>query len=64
MLVNPLDVTWHRTSFDYLKLHLTSMKHSLQLAFRFWIGLTLLVIASHADINLRNDMDRLNLFIQ
>src|SRR3990172_4166191 len=40
------------------------MKHSLQTAFRSWIGLTLLVIASLAAIYLRNGTAGLNLFIQ
>lgn len=40
------------------------MKHSLQTAFKSWIGLSLLVIASLAVIYLRNGMDGLNLFIQ
>ncbi|MEK6750773.1 MAG: glycosyltransferase family 87 protein [Chloroflexota bacterium] len=40
------------------------MKQSLQTAFKSWIGLTLLVIASLIAIYLRNGMDGLNLFIQ
>ncbi|MCE9645753.1 MAG: DUF2029 domain-containing protein [Chloroflexi bacterium] len=40
------------------------MKHSLQTAFKSWIGLTLLVLASLAAIFLRNGMDGLSLFIQ
>ena len=40
------------------------MKHSLQLAFKSWIGLTLLVIASLIAIYLRNGAAGLNLFIQ
>ena len=40
------------------------MKHSLQTAFKSWIGLTLLVIASLVAIYLRNGTTGLNLFIQ
>jgi len=40
------------------------MKHSLQTAFKSWIGLTLLVIASLVGIYLRNGIAGLNLFIQ
>jgi hypothetical protein len=40
------------------------MKTSLQTAFKTWIGLTLLVIASLAVIYLRNGMEGINLFIQ
>ena len=40
------------------------MKRSLQIAFKSWIGLTLLVIASLVSIYLRNGMDGLSLFIQ
>jgi len=40
------------------------MKYSLQTAFKSWIGLTLLVIASLAVIYLRNGTAGLNLFIQ
>ena len=40
------------------------MKHSLQTAFKSWIGLTLLVIASLVGIYLRNGTTGLNLFIQ
>lgn len=40
------------------------MKHSLQTAFKLWIGITLLVIASLIAIYLRNGQDGLNLFIQ
>jgi hypothetical protein len=40
------------------------MKQSLQTAFKSWIGLTLLVIASLIAIYLRNGLDGLNLFIQ
>ena len=40
------------------------MKHSLQTAFKSWIGLTLLVIASLIAIYLRNGTTGLNLFIQ
>jgi hypothetical protein len=40
------------------------MKHSLQTAFKSWIGLTLLVIASLAAIHFRNGTTGLNLFIQ
>ena len=40
------------------------MKHSLQTAFKSWIGLTLLVIASLVAIYLRNGITGLNLFIQ
>ena len=40
------------------------MKHSLQTAFKLWIGLTLLVIASLVMIYIRNGTAGLNLFIQ
>jgi len=40
------------------------MKHSLQTAFKLWIGITLLVITSVVAIYLRNGMEGLNLFIQ
>ena len=40
------------------------MKHSLQTAFKSWIGLTLLVIASLVAIYLRNGTTGMNLFIQ
>jgi hypothetical protein len=40
------------------------MKHSLQTAFKLWIGITLLVIASVIAIYLRNGTEGLNLFIQ
>jgi len=40
------------------------MKRSLQIAFKSWIGLTLLVIASLVSIYLRNGMDGFSLFIQ
>jgi len=40
------------------------MKHSLQTAFKLWIGLTLLVIASLVMIYIRNGTTGLNLFIQ
>jgi hypothetical protein len=40
------------------------MKHSLQTAFKSWIGITSLVIASLAAIYLRNGITGLNLFIQ
>jgi len=40
------------------------MKHSLQTAFKLWIGITLLVIASLIAIYLRNGMEGINLFIQ
>ncbi len=40
------------------------MKHSLQTAFKSWIGLTLLVTASLLAIYLRNGTEGLNLFIQ
>jgi hypothetical protein len=40
------------------------MKQSLQTAFKIWLGLTLLVIASVIVIYLRNGMTGLNLFIQ
>ena len=40
------------------------MKYSLQTAFKSWIGLTLLVIASLIVIYLRNGTTGLNLFIQ
>ena len=40
------------------------MKHSLHTAFKSWIGLTLLVIASVIAIYLRNGTEGLNLFIQ
>lgn len=40
------------------------MKHSLQTAFKSWIGLTLLVIASLVSIYLRNGTAGLDLFIQ
>ncbi len=40
------------------------MKHSLQTAFKSWIGLTLLVVASLVAIYLRNGSQGLNLFIQ
>ena len=40
------------------------MKHSLYTAFKSWIGLTLLVIASVIAIYLRNGTEGLNLFIQ
>jgi len=40
------------------------MKHSLQIAFKSWIGLTLLVFVSLVGIYLRNGTDGLNLFIQ
>src|SRR3972149_4527373 len=40
------------------------MKHSLQAAFKSWIGLTLLVIASLVMIYIRNGTTGLNLFIQ
>ena len=40
------------------------MKHSLQTAFKSWIGLTVLVIASLIAIYLRNGTEGLNLFIQ
>ncbi len=40
------------------------MKHSLQTAFRSWIGVTLLVIASLAVIYARNGLTGLDLFIQ
>ena len=40
------------------------MKHSLQTAFKSWIGLTLLVIASLAVIFFRNGTTGLSLFIQ
>ena len=41
-----------------------NMKQSLQTAFKSWIGLSLLVIASVIAIYLRNGSDGLNLFIQ
>jgi len=41
-----------------------TMKHSLQIAFKSWIGLTLLVSASLVAIYLRNGTTGLNLFIQ
>ena len=40
------------------------MKHSLQTAFKSWIGLTLLVIASLVAIYIRNGTAGLDLFIQ
>jgi len=40
------------------------MKHSLQTAFKSWIGLTLLVSTSLVAIYLRNGITGLNLFIQ
>ena len=40
------------------------MKHSLQTAFKLWVGITLLVIASLVAIYLRNGQEGLNLFIQ
>lgn len=40
------------------------MKHSLQTAFKLWVGLTLLVIASLVMIYIRNGTAGLNLFIQ
>ncbi len=40
------------------------MKYSLQTAFKLWIGLTLLVIASLVMIYIRNGTAGLNLFIQ
>ena len=40
------------------------MKHSLQTAFKLWIGLTVLVIASLVAIYLRNGETGLDLFIQ
>ncbi len=40
------------------------MRPALRLALRFWIGLTVLVIASLIAIYLRNGMDGINLFIQ
>ncbi len=40
------------------------MKHSLQTAFKLWIGITLLVIASLLAIYLRNGQAGLDLFIQ
>lgn len=40
------------------------MNHSLRTAFRSWIGLTLLVLASLVVIYFRNGMEGLNLFIQ
>jgi Glycosyltransferase family 87 len=40
------------------------MKHSLQTAFKSWIGLSLLVVASLVVIYVRNGMDGLDLFIQ
>ncbi len=40
------------------------MKHSLQTAFKFWIGITLFVLASLVIIYTRNGMVGLNLFIQ
>lgn len=40
------------------------MKHSLQTAFKLWIGLTSLVIVSLIAIYLRNGTEGLNLFIQ
>jgi hypothetical protein len=40
------------------------MKHSLQTAFKLWIGITLLVIASLVAIYLRNGITGINLFIQ
>lgn len=40
------------------------MKTALQTAFRFWLALTFLVLASLAAIYLRNGMDGINLFIQ
>ena len=40
------------------------MKHSLQTAFKSWIGITVLIIASLIGIYLRNGITGLNLFIQ
>ena len=40
------------------------MKHSLQIAFKSWVGLSLLVIASLAAIYFRNGATGLSLFIQ
>jgi hypothetical protein len=40
------------------------MKHSLQTAFKSWVGLSLLVVASLITIYLRNGVAGLNLFIQ
>jgi len=40
------------------------MKHSVQTAFKFWIGITLFVLASLVIIYTRNGMVGLNLFVQ
>ena len=40
------------------------MKHSLQTAFKSWIGITLLAIASLVAIYFRNGVTGINLFIQ
>jgi hypothetical protein len=40
------------------------MKHSLQTAYKSWIGLTLLIIISLVGIYLRNGATGLNFFIQ